>query len=181
MIVRVGPARQDDRHAGAEHDAGRIRIGQEGQALGQHVAGLEIGHDEHVGLPGDRRSIFLIFAAPRSMALSSASGPSRMPPVIWPRSAILHSAAASMVEGTFGFTVSIADRIATRTGLDPQRVREIDGVLDDVDLVLQRRRDVDRRVGDDQRPIVAGHVHDEAMADPARRAQAALAAHDGAP
>ena len=31
-----------------------------------------------------------------------------MPPVICPRSAILHSAAASIVEGTLGLTVSIA-------------------------------------------------------------------------
>ena len=52
---RVGPAGQDDRHAGAEHDAGGIGVGKEGQALGQHVAGLEIGHDEHVGLTGDGR------------------------------------------------------------------------------------------------------------------------------
>ena len=57
--MRIGPARQDDRHARAEHDAGGIRVGQEGQALGQHVAGLEIGHDEHVGLPGDRRDDLL--------------------------------------------------------------------------------------------------------------------------
>ena len=35
--------------------------------------------------------------------------------MIWPRSAILHSAPASTVDGTFGLTVSIADRIATRT------------------------------------------------------------------
>jgi hypothetical protein len=35
-------------------------------------------------------------------------------------------------------------------------VREVDGVLQDVDLVLQRRRDVDRRVGDDQRLLVPG-------------------------
>ena len=56
----------------------------------------------------------LILAASGSIALSKASGPSRMPPVIWPRSAILHSAAASMVEGIFDVTVSTADRIATR-------------------------------------------------------------------
>ena len=59
VISRIGPARQDDRHAGAQHDAGGIRVGQEGQALGEHVAGLEIGHDEHVGLSGDRRSDLL--------------------------------------------------------------------------------------------------------------------------
>ena len=44
-----------------------------------------------------------------------------------------------MVEGTFGFTVSMADRMATRTVSTAKRMREIDGVLDDVDLVLQRR------------------------------------------
>lgn len=38
-----------------------------------------------------------------------------MAPVICPRSAILHSAAASTVEGTAGLTVSVAERIATRT------------------------------------------------------------------
>ena len=66
--------------------------------------------------------------------------------MIWPRSAILHSAAASIVDGTFGLTVSIADRIATRTSGMPQRVGEVDRVLDDVDLVLERRGDVDRGV-----------------------------------
>ena len=47
------------------------------------------------------------------MALSKASGPSRMPPVICPRSAILHSAAASRVDSISGVTVSTADRMAT--------------------------------------------------------------------
>ena len=56
----------------------------------------------------------LIRAASGSIALSKASGPSRTPPVICPRSAILHSAAASMVEGILDVTVSTADRIATR-------------------------------------------------------------------
>ena len=95
--------------------------------------------------------------------------------MICPRSAILHSAAASIVEGTFGLTVSIADRIATRTSGKAQRVREVDRVLHDVDLVLQRRRDVDRGVGDDQRLGVGRHVHDEAVADAPRRAQPGVA------
>src|SRR5437764_15252552 len=55
----------------------------------------------------------LVLAASALMALSIASGPSRMPPVIWPRSAILHRAAASMVDGIFVVTVSTAERIAT--------------------------------------------------------------------
>ena len=59
-------------------------------------------------------------------------------------------------------------------------MREVDGVLDDVDLVLERRRDVHGGVGDDQRLRMAGHVHDEAMADAARGADAGLARHHGA-
>src|SRR4051794_4444105 len=125
---------------------------------------------------GDR--MFLIWAAPRSMALSRASGPSRMPPVIWPRSAILQSAAASMVDGTFGFTVSMADRMATRTVSNSERAREVDGVLDDVDLVREGRGNVDRRIGHDEGRLMARHVHDEAMADPARRPQATVPADD---
>jgi hypothetical protein len=68
--------------------------------------------------PATGEAIFLILAASWLMALSNASGPSSTPPVIWPRSAILQRAAASTVEGTFGFTVSMADKIATRTSLN---------------------------------------------------------------
>ena len=56
----------------------------------------------------------LMRAASTSIALSNASGPSSTPPVIWPRSAILQSAAASIVDGILLVTVSTADRIATR-------------------------------------------------------------------
>ena len=69
--------------------------------------------------PATGDAIFLIAAASGLMALSSASGPSSSAPVIWPRSAILHRAAASIVEGTFAVTVSIALRIATRTSSTP--------------------------------------------------------------
>ena len=55
----------------------------------------------------------MVRAASRLMALSKASGPSSRPPLIWPRSAILHSAAASMVEGSLAVTVSTAERMAT--------------------------------------------------------------------
>ena len=71
--------------------------------------------------------------------------------MIWPRSAILHRAAASIVEGTFAVTVSIALRIATRDFIDAHRMREIDRVLDDVDLRVEVGGDIDRCVGDDQR------------------------------
>ena len=87
--------------------------------------------------PATGESIFLMAADSALIALSSASGPSSMPPVIWPRSAILHSAAASTVEGIFG-----VDGLDGRQDRDAhlgeaQRVAEIDRVLHDVDLVLE--------------------------------------------
>src|SRR5271166_1976924 len=51
---RVGPARQNDRNARSEHNAGGIRIGEKGEALCEHVAGLEIWNDEHVRASRDR-------------------------------------------------------------------------------------------------------------------------------
>jgi hypothetical protein len=48
------------------------------------------------------------------------------------------------------------DRLRRRQDRHPgfretDSMREIDRVLHDVDLILQRRRDVHRRIGDDQR------------------------------
>ena len=59
--------------------------------------------------------------------------------------------------------------------LHAERHRQVDGVLADVHLVLERRRDVDRRVGDDQHLVIGRHVHEEDVADAAARAQARLA------
>ena len=64
-------------------------------------------------LPATGETMPLVRAAPSSMALSKASGPSSRPPTIWPRSAILHSAPASNVEGILLVTVSTADKMAT--------------------------------------------------------------------
>ena len=64
--------------------------------------------------PATGDAMCLVRAAASLTALSKASGPSSTPPVIWPRSAILHSAAASSVELSLLFTVSTAERMATR-------------------------------------------------------------------
>ena len=162
---RIRSRRQDDRHPSAEHDAGRIRTGQERQVLGEHVARLEIRHDQDLARPATADRIPFILAASRSMALSKASGPSRTPPVIWPRSAILHSAAASIVDGILDVTVSTADKIATRGVPEPDLREEIDGVLDDVALHIEIGKYVDRGIGDEQRLGMGRHVHDEDMAD----------------
>ena len=62
------------------------------------------------------------------------------------------------------------DRDARRAEADAGP--EVDGVLDDVALGVEVGEDVDRRVGDEQRLRVAGHVHDEDVADPPLGAQA---------
>ena len=125
--------------------------------------------------PATGETIFLIRAASSLIALSKASGPSSRPPVIWPRSAILHSVAASTVDGISGLTVSTAARIATLGCSMPSALREVDRVLHDVGLVLSVGRDVDRGVGDQQQPRIGRHVHQEHVADAPRGAQAAVA------
>jgi hypothetical protein len=109
------------------------------------------------------------------MALSSASGPSSRPPVIWPRSAILHSAAASMVDGTFGLTVSIADRIATGLARSPAHgarsmafwtmwtlSSSVGKMLTAASVMISARS-------------IGRHVHHEAVADAPLGAQAGVA------
>ena len=51
-------------------------------------------------------------------------------------------------------------------------MRQFDGVLDDVYLVFQRRRDVDGGIGNQQWPVIGRHIHQENVADPAIGAQA---------
>ena len=69
--------------------------------------------------PATGETMPLVRAAATDTALSKASGPSSTPPVICPRSAILHSAAASSVAGIAVFTVSTAARMATRGSATP--------------------------------------------------------------
>src|SRR5258708_31117163 len=70
--------------------------------------------------PATGETMCLIAAASSLIALSSANGPSRIAPVIWPRSAILHRAAASIVDRAPRFTFSLADMIATPTSGNPR-------------------------------------------------------------
>ena len=64
----------------------------------------------------------------------------------------------------FGLIVSTAARIGDARPREPERVREVDRVAHDVGLVLQRRRDVDRGIGDDEGPRVGRRLHEEAVA-----------------
>ena len=77
-------------------------------------------------------------------------------------------------------TVSTAERIATLRLSDPEGVRQIDRVLHDVMLVGERRIDVDRCVGDEKRPRIAGRVNGKNVTDPPCGAKAPLMVHDRA-
>jgi len=63
--------------------------------------------------------------------------------------------------------------------IQPQSVGKLDGVLRDVHLVVERRVDVDGRVGDEQRPRVGGCVDDEDVAHAPCGAQARLRIEHG--
>ena len=96
------PAGEHDRHAASEDDSGRLRVAKVVELLGEHSAGFQVRDDEDVGLPGHRGGDALARAAAGETASSNASGPSTRPPRIWPRSAILPSAAASSEERSAG-------------------------------------------------------------------------------
>ena len=118
------PRRQHDRYPRAEHHTRRIRLRQINEIFGQHVAGLEIGHDQDLRPPGDRRVNALDPCRLRARWRCRRRAAHRaLPPVIWPRSAILHSAAASMVDGILDVTVSTAERMATRGVPSPTGVK----------------------------------------------------------
>ena len=89
-----------------------------------------------------------------------------MPPVIWPRSAILQRAAASIVEGIFVVTVSTAEESLPAAGAEPEFGAKVNGVLNDVAFALEVRENVDRGIRDEQRSLMARHIHDEHVADP---------------
>ena len=63
-----------------------------------------------------------------------------------------------MVEGTFALTVSIALDNCHQYRVNTHGVRQVDRVLNDIDLVIERRRDIDCRIGDDQRIWMVWHI-----------------------
>src|SRR5262249_6685429 len=127
--------------------------------------------------PATADAMPLMRAASGSMALSKASGPSSAPPVIWPRSAILQSAAASMVEGIFVVTGDLRGAgFNRRQDRDARRAKanlgmEVDRVLHDVTLGIEIGRNIDGCVGDEQGLRVGRHIHHEDVADPPRGPQ----------
>ena len=106
--------------------------------------------------PATGETMPLVLAASSETALSKASGPSSIAAGDLP--AIGHLAERGGIKRGLDF---LGDRLDRREDghsrlVRAQRVGQVDGVLDDVALVLQRRVDVDRRVGDEKRPGISG-------------------------
>lgn len=161
---RIGAARQhygDMRHG---HEPSRRRAGEVDQLLGRHVVGFGIRHEQDVGLARDGETMPLVRAASKLRALSKASGPSTLAPVICPRAAITVSAAVSSRRRHLGVHGLHGGEHRDFRILHAEPAQEIDRVLADVPLVLQRRLDVDRCVGDDEQLVVGRDVHGIDMA-----------------
>ncbi len=173
--TEFGARGQDDRHPRPEHDPRRVRLGEEGEVLGQHVAGFEIRHDEDLGAPRDRgldaldlRRLGIDGVVEGERAVEDAAGD---------LAALGHLAERGRVDRRGDFR---GHRLDGREDRNPRRAEadlreQIDGVLHDVALGIEIGKDVDGRIGDEQRLGIGRHIHDEDVADPARGAQAGLA------
>ena len=176
----VGAAGQDDGHAGAEHEAGAVGVGEEAELLGQHVAGLEVRREQDVRIAGHLRLDALHPGG--LLADRVVEGQRPVEQAALDLAAVGHLAQARRVDRRRHLGRDRLDGGENRDlrPLHVERDREVDRVLADVGLVFQRRRDVDRRVGHDQDLVIGRHVHDEDVADAPADAQAGLLRHDRA-
>lgn len=172
----VRAAGQDDGHARAQHDAGGLGIGQEGEVLGQHVAGLQVRHHQHLGHARHVRAYALDAGrvradgvVQRQRAVQQAAGD---------LAAVGHLAQRGRLNGAGNAGRDLFHRRQDGHArlAQAQPVMQVDHVADDVGLGFQVGEDVDRRVGDEQRFRVGGHFHDEHMADAAAAARPVLRA-----
>ena len=133
------------------------------------LPGLEIGHDEDVGPAGDRRHN--PFRLGRLLGDSVVEGERPVEDAAGNLAAVGHLAQRGGIEGGLDLFRHCLDRGKDRhTWLrEPERVRQLDRVLDDVALLVEGRVDVDSGVGDQQRPRIQRRVDDEHVAHPSRR------------
>ena len=176
----VGAAREDDRHARAEHDPGAVGVGEKREQLGEDVARFEIGDEQDVGIAGDGRTdaldrcrVLVDRVVERQRTIDQRA---------CDLSAVGHLAQRGRVDRRRHLRVDGfhgGENRDLRRG-DAKGNREIDGVLADIDFVLERRGNVDGRVGHDEDLVVGRHVHDEDVTDAAARPKPSLPRHHGA-
>ena len=95
-------------------------------------------------------------------------------------SALGHFAKSSGIDGGWHFRGHRFNRgkDGDLRSFQTQRDGEVDGVLADIYLVLQRGRNIDRPVGNDQHLVIGRNIHDEYVTDTARGAQPSVTGDD---
>ena len=130
---------------------GGVRIGEERQALGEHVAGFEVRNDEHVRASGDRGYDLLDRRRLRADRIVERERPvEKRPRDLTPVRHLAQGGGLDRGRHLRRHRLHRAEDRHAHLGR-AHRMREIDGVLDDVDLGVEVGGDVDRRVGDDER------------------------------
>ena len=170
-LARVGAAGQHDRHARTEHDAGARRAAEVLELLREHVAALEVGHDQDVGGTGDIGNDPLGARGGSGHGVVESERP--VDDGAFDLAAVGHLAQRRGIQRGRHVRIDGLDRgeDSHARPLDAERMGKVDRVAHDVCLLRQRRRDVERRVGDDERPRVGGRLHQEAMAHATAGAQ----------
>ncbi len=175
----IGPAGEDDGHAGADDQPGDGRAAEVFELLGQHIARLQIGREQNVGQTGYRRvDAFGLGGGQRQRVVEGQrpveNGAGDLP-------AVGHFAQCGGVQrgGHIGIDGLHRGENGHAWRFDAQRLRQFDGVLRDVALGVEIRSDVDRCVGDEQQPVGRRGVDDEHMAGATAGAQAGLGVEGG--
>jgi len=142
----VCATRQNDRNARTKDDACDLCLREIFELLGQHVTGLKIGHDENIRTTGDWRDDALRLGCFRRHCIIEGERP--VENAACDLAAVSHLAERRRVKGgpdAFRYRLNGRENGHSRFQ-DAQRVYQVDCVLNDVALLLQRRVDVDRGI-----------------------------------
>ena len=174
----VGARGQDDGHACAEHDAGRIGSDRNDRFLASMLPASRSGTTRICAWPATGDLMPLI--ARRLGTDGVVEGKRAIEFAAGDLAAVGHLAERGCLDGGGNARIHGLDR---REDGDLGRAKpepgvEIDGVLHDVALGHQVGRDVHGGVGDEQRLRMRGNVHDEDVADAPAGAKPSLALGD---
>src|SRR5215204_4063879 len=154
----VGTTRQDNRHPRAQYETGAVRVGEEAELLGEYVAGLEIGHEENVGISRYvRANAFDVGGLPADRIVECQWA---VEDGEFDLAAVGHFAKRRGVDGGGHLRVHGLDggKNGDFGSSDAKRNGEVDGVLADVEFIFQRGRDVDGRVGNNEHLVIGRNV-----------------------
>src|SRR5262245_4700033 len=168
---RICAGRQNDRDARAQNHARRIGLGKEDEILGEHIAGLQVRDDENLRSARNLRldSLDLCCRWVDRVVESKRS----IKNAIGNLSSIRHLAERRCLDRRWDLR---RYRLDGREDCDPRfaetnQCEKVNCILNDVPLGIEIRKDVDRRISDEERLRMARHVHNENVADPPCRSQ----------